>query len=133
MDLVNVHPIFNLYNSDWPIYTNHQQLPPAKFVEGGLAQESIVGAGCIISGGTVRGSVIAPNVTIKQGAYVEGSVVMEGAVIGEGAVVRRAILDKNVVVAPGAHIGVDADADRERFHISPSGVVVLGKAERAEH
>jgi glucose-1-phosphate adenylyltransferase len=133
MDLVNVHPIFNLYNRRWPIFTTHLQLPPAKFVEGGLAQESIVGAGCIISGGTVRGSVIAPNVTIKHGAYVEASVVMEGAIIGEGAVVRRAILDKNVVVAPGAHVGVDAEADRQRFHISAGGVVVLGKGERAEH
>lgn len=131
MDLVSVHPIFNLYNSAWPIYTHHDQLPPAKFVEGGLAQESIVGAGAIISGATVRGSVVSPNVTIRNGAYVEGSVIMEGAIIGEGAVVRRAILDKNVVVAPGAHIGVDLEHNRANFHVSESGVVVLGKAERA--
>jgi glucose-1-phosphate adenylyltransferase len=130
MDLVSVHPIFNLYNSQWPIYTFHEQLPPAKFVDGGLAQESIVGAGAIISGSTVRGSVLSPNVKIRNGAYVEGSVIMDNVVIGEGAVVRRAILDKNVVVAPGAHIGVDLDHDREHHHVSESGVVVLGKAER---
>ena len=131
MDLVSVHPIFNLYNSAWPIYTYHEQLPPAKFVEGGLAQESIVGAGAIISGSTVRGSVLSPNVKIRNGAYVEGSVIMDNVEIGEGAVIRRAILDKNVVIAPGAHIGVDLESDRQRYHVSDSGVVVLGKAERA--
>ena len=131
MDLVSVHPIFNLYNAAWPIYTHHEQLPPAKFVDGGLAQESIVGAGAIISGSTVRGSVLSPNVKIRNGAYVEGSVIMDNVIIGEGAVVRRAILDKNVQVAPGAHIGVDLEADRQRYHVSDGGVVVLGKAERA--
>jgi glucose-1-phosphate adenylyltransferase len=131
MDLVSVHPIFNLYNQAWPIYTHHQQLPPAKFVDGGLAQESIVGAGTIVSGSTVRNSVISPNVRIRNGAYVEGSVIMDNVQIGEGAVIRRAILDKNVVVAPGAHIGVDLETDRQRYHVSDTGVVVLGKAERA--
>jgi glucose-1-phosphate adenylyltransferase len=74
--------------------------------------------------------VLAPNVKIRNGAYVDGSVIMDNVVIGEGAVVRRAILDKNVVVAPGAHIGVDLDHDRGAFHVSESGVVVLGKGER---
>ena len=132
MDLVSVHPIFNLYNADWPIYTHHEQMPPAKFVDGGLAQESIVGAGTIVSGATVRGSVIGPNVRIHNGAYVEGSVIMNGAEIGPGAVVRRAILDKNVIVQPGAHLGVDLAADRQRYHVSDGGVVVLGKAEHAQ-
>jgi glucose-1-phosphate adenylyltransferase len=90
-----------------------------------------VGAGAIISGSTVRSSVLSPNVKIRNGAYVEGSVIMDNVVIGEGAVVRRAILDKNVVVAPGAHIGVDLETDRQRYHVSASDVVVLGKAERA--
>jgi glucose-1-phosphate adenylyltransferase len=131
MDLVSVHPIFNLYNDNWRIYTQHDQLPPAKFVDGGLAQESIVGAGSIISGSTVRGSVVSPNVRIRNGAYVEGSVLMHGVVVGEGAIVRRAILDKNVIVEPGAHIGVNLELDRERYHVSEGGVVVLGKAARA--
>jgi glucose-1-phosphate adenylyltransferase len=131
MDLVSVHPIFNLYNDSWRIYTHHAQLPPAKFVDGGLAQESIVGAGSIISGSTVRGSVLSPNVHVRNGAYVEGSVLMDNVIIGEGAVVRRAILDKNTVVEPGAHIGVDLESDRLRYHVSEGGVVVLGKAERA--
>ncbi len=131
MDLVAVHPIFNLYNGHWPIFTNHPQLPPAKFVEGGLAQESIVGVGSIISGSTVRHSVISPNVRIQNGAYVEGSVLMDNVQIGAGAVVRRAILDKNVVVPPGAHIGVDLESDRQRYHVSDTGVVVIGKSEIA--
>jgi glucose-1-phosphate adenylyltransferase len=131
MDLVAVHPIFNLYNRQWPIFTSPPQLPPAKFVEGGLAQESIVSAGVIVAGATVRQSVISPGVTVLAGAYVEGSVLMHGVHIGRGAVVRRAILDKNVVVPDGAHIGVEPELDRQRYHVSESGIVVLGKGQHA--
>jgi glucose-1-phosphate adenylyltransferase len=131
MDLVAVHPIFNLYNQQWPIYTHHPHLPPAKFIEGGIAQESIVGAGTIISGATVRQSVISSNVRLHAGAYVEGSVIGDGVVIGRGAVVRRAILDKDVVVPEGAHIGVDQEQDHARYHVSSGGVVVLGKSQIA--
>jgi glucose-1-phosphate adenylyltransferase len=131
LDLVAVHPIFNLYNQQWPIYTHHQQSPPAKFVEGGLAQESIVGAGSIVSGATVRQSVLAPDVRLYAGAYVEGSVLMAGVRIGRGAVVRGAILDKDVVVPEGAHIGVEPELDRSRYHVSEGGIVVLGKSQLA--
>ncbi len=131
MDLVAVHPIFNLYNRSWPIYTHHPQLPPAKFVEGGIAQESIIGAGTIIAGATVRHSVISPNVRLAAGAYVEGSVLMDGVRVGRGAVVRKAILDKDVVVPEGAHIGLQPDLDHERYHVSDGGVVTLGKATEA--
>ena len=131
MDLVAVHPIFNMYNQQWPIYTNQPQMPPAKFVEGGLAQESVVGAGAIISGATVRHSVISPNCRLHAGAYVEGTVAMDGVQIGRGAVVRRAILDKGVVIPDGALIGVDLDLDRQRYHVSDSGIVVLGKGQLA--
>jgi len=131
MDLVAVHPIFNLYNQQWPIHTQQPMLPPAKFVEGGIAQESMVGAGAIISGATVRHSVIAPNVRIGAGAYVEGSVLMDGVQIGRGAVVRKAILDKDVVVPEGAHIGLEPDLDRQRYHVSEGGVAVLGKTQQA--
>jgi glucose-1-phosphate adenylyltransferase len=130
-DLVAVHPIFNLYNQQWPIYTHHPHLPSVKFVEGGIAQESIVGAGTIVSGATIRHSVISPNVRLNAGAYVEGSVLMDGVQIGRGAVVRRAILDKNVVVPEGAHIGVDGELDRSRYHVSDGGVVLLGKSQLA--
>jgi glucose-1-phosphate adenylyltransferase len=127
MDLVSVHPIFNLYNRRWPILSNIPPLPPAKFVEGGNAHESMVGAGTIVSGAHVRTSVIASSVSIEAGAYVEGSVVMPGARIGRNAVVRRAIIDKNVVIPDGAQVGVDLEFDRSLYTVSPGGVVCLGK------
>jgi glucose-1-phosphate adenylyltransferase len=132
MDLVSVHPIFNLYNRRWPILTNLPSLPPAKFVEGGNAHESMVGSGTIVSGAHVRNCVIGSSVTIDSGAYVEGSVIMNGTRIGRNAVVRRAILDKNVVVDEGAQIGVDLERDRARYTVSPGGVVCLGKGITAE-
>lgn len=127
MDLVSVHPIFNLYNRRWPILSNLPPMPPAKFVEGGNAHESMVGAGTIVSGAHVRTSVLATGVSVEAGAYVEGSVVMPGVRIGRNAVVRRAILDKNVEVPDDAQIGVDLDRDRELYTVSEGGVVCLGK------
>lgn len=132
MDLVSVHPIFNLYNRRWPILSNLPSLPPAKFVEGGNAHESMVGAGTIISGAHVRTSVISSNVSIGSGAYVEGSVIMPGVRIGKNAVVRRAILDKNTVIPDGAQIGVDLERDRGLYTVSDGGIVVLGKGTLAE-
>jgi glucose-1-phosphate adenylyltransferase len=131
MDLRSVTPVFNLYNDRWPIYTLPPQFPPAKFVLGGRAEESMVSAGVIIGGGSVLGSVVSPGVRLERGSQVEDSVLMDGVQIGEGAVVRRAILDKNVVVPPWARIGVDLDADRQRYHVSAGGVTVLGKGTRA--
>jgi glucose-1-phosphate adenylyltransferase len=131
MDLVSVTPIFNLYNDRWPILTSPPQLPPAKFVLGGRAEESMVSAGAIIGGGSVHHSVVSPGVRIERGARVEDSVLMDGVTIGEGAYVRRAILDKNVVVPAWARIGVDHDFDKQHYDVSAGGVAVLGKGARA--
>lgn len=130
MDLVSVHPVFNLYNNDWPILTNLPPLAPAKFVSGGVAHESIIGAGSIVAGAHVRSSVFAHDVRVADGAYVDGSVLMPGVRVGRGAVVRRAILDKNIIVPDGAQIGVDLEHDRGLYTVSDSGVVVLGKGQQ---
>jgi len=137
MDLISVQPVFNLYNDRWPILTWHEPLPPAKFVlespgTVGQALDSMVCAGVIVSGGTVRRSVLSPGVRVREGALVEDSVVMHGVDVGAGAVVRRAIVDKNVQIPEGARIGVDPDPDRERFVISAGGVVVIGKGQKIE-
>ncbi len=137
MDIISVDPIFNLYNEDWPILTLPEPLPPAKFVfeeEGrvGHALDSMVCAGVIVSGATVRRSILSPGVRAHSYAEVSGSVLMHGVEVGRGAVVRNAIVDKNVRIAPGAQIGVDAAADRERFLISPGGIVVIGKGDRVD-
>jgi glucose-1-phosphate adenylyltransferase len=132
MDLISPVPAFNLYNHDWPIYTWHRPLPPAKLVVDGLpgqALDSLLSAGVIVVGGTVRRSVLSPEVRIERGALVEGSVLLDGVRIGTGAVVRNAILDKNVDVAPGVRIGVDPASDGARFTASRAGVVVIGKGQ----
>lgn len=127
MDLVSVHPVFNLYNHRWPILSHTPPLPPAKFVEGGTAHESIIGTGSIIAGAHVRSSVVATDVAVHEGAYVEGSVLLPGVRIERGAVVRNAIIDKNVVVPAGVKIGVDLDADRQHYTVSQTGIVAIGK------
>jgi glucose-1-phosphate adenylyltransferase len=132
MDLVSVHPVFNLYNDRWPIYAWNPPLPPAKFVfdlddRRGSATDSMVCAGVIVSGGTVRRSVLAPGAHVHSRALVEGSVLLHGVDVGRDAVVRRAVIDKNVRVPPGVRIGVDEAADRAAFHVSAGGIVVIGK------
>jgi glucose-1-phosphate adenylyltransferase len=127
MDLVSPLPIFNLYNRQWPILTNPPSLPPAKFSERGIAFDSVVGAGSIISGGELRRTVASYDVYAGRDSVVESSVLMPAVRIGDGARVKNAILDKNVVVEPGASIGFDLERDRQRFTVSPGGIVVVGK------
>jgi glucose-1-phosphate adenylyltransferase len=132
MDLISVHPIFNIYNQAWPILTWPEPLPPAKFVfddeeRRGRAHDSMICAGVVVSGGAVRRSILSPGAHVHSYADVEGSILMNNVEIGRSAVVRNAILDKNVRVAPGAQIGVDPAADRERFTVSDNGIAVVPK------
>jgi glucose-1-phosphate adenylyltransferase len=138
MDLVAVDPGFNLYNREWPIYSSPQlAMPPAKFVfddehRRGTALDSLVSPGVIVSGATVRSSILSPGVFAHSGALVEGCVLMDDVEVGRGAVVRNAIVDKNVRIPPGARIGVDLDRDRHLFTVSRRGVVAIGKGQKID-
>jgi glucose-1-phosphate adenylyltransferase len=137
MDLIAVHPIFNMYNQEWPIHSWIDPLPPAKFIfdeddRRGQALDSMVCGGVVISGATARRSVLSPGAHLHSYAEVEDSILLHGAEVHRNAVVRRAILDKNVQILEGVQIGVDADADRERFHVSEGGIVVIPKGQVVE-
>jgi glucose-1-phosphate adenylyltransferase len=136
MDLCAVHPVFNLYNSRWPILTQAPSDPPAKFVHDdsdgrmGRALNSLVSNGVIVSGSLVRESVLSPGVRVENWATLERAVVMHNTRIGPRAVVRNAILDKNVIVPEGVRVGVDKQHDRARgFVVSDGGVTVVGKGQ----
>ncbi|MFZ5925880.1 MAG: glucose-1-phosphate adenylyltransferase [Acidobacteriota bacterium] len=130
MDLRAVSPVLNLYNRQWPLRTAGYDDPPAKFTfdeenRRGQAIDSIVSSGSILSGGMVRNSVIGRGVRVHSGALVEDSIIFDNCDIGRHARIRRAILDKNVVVPEGAVIGHDLEADRKRYHVTESGIVVV--------
>jgi glucose-1-phosphate adenylyltransferase len=131
MDLVSVSPVFNLYDSDWPIRTYQQQYPPAKFVfaqEGGrrgIALDSMVGMGCIISGGRVLNSILSHDVRINSYAEVESSIVFSHVNVGRYSRLRRAIIDRAVHIPERTEIGYDVEEDRKKYHVTESGIVVV--------
>ncbi len=135
MDLVQVDPVFNLYDKEWPIRTYQEQFPPAKTVFSGeevtgrvgLTLDSFAAGGCIISGGRVQRSILSPNVRINSYSQVYDSILMEGVNVGRHARIKRAIIDKDVVIPQGMVIGYDPAEDRKRFFVSESGVVVVAK------
>ena len=131
MDLCHVNPEFNLYDPEWPLRTNQVQAPPAKFVfadEGrrcGQALDSIISAGCIISGSRITGSVLCPNVRVHSFCDIDQSILMPGVRVGRHARIRRAIIDRDVFVPRGALIGYNEEEDRRRHTVSDSGIVVV--------
>ena len=134
MDLVSVSPLFDLYNSEWPLSTNYLTLPPAKFVFAdrpkyrmGIATDSLVSEGCIISGGQINRSVLSPMVRINSYSYVTESILFDGVNVGRYAKIKRAIIDKYVKIPPGMEIGYDLKKDRKKFHVTKSGIVVIPK------
>ena len=134
LDLVAVTPLFNLYNQQWPMVSAPLNLPPAKFVFAdsksqriGIATDSLVSDGTIISGGNINRCVLHPRVRIHSYTDVDESILMDGVEIGRHSKIRRTIIDKGVKIPPGTTIGYDLEADRQRFTVTDSGIVVVPK------
>jgi glucose-1-phosphate adenylyltransferase len=131
MDLCHVNPEFNLYDPEWPLRTYQVQAPPAKFVFAdrdrrcGQALDSIISAGCIISGSRVSGSVLCPNVRVHSFCEVDQSILMPGVRVGRHARIRRAIIDRDVFIPRAALIGYNEEEDRRRHTVTQSGIVVV--------
>jgi glucose-1-phosphate adenylyltransferase len=130
MDVVSVSPVFNLYDSDWPIRTHQRQYPPAKFVfaetgRTGTAVDSIVSAGCIVSGSIVRNSVLSPDVRVNSYSEVDASILFSHVNVGRHCKIRRAIIDRDVHIPEGTTIGYDTEADRQRYFVTDTGITVV--------
>jgi glucose-1-phosphate adenylyltransferase len=130
MDVVAVSPVFNLYDPEWPIRTHQRQFPPAKFVFGepkrmGVAIDSLVSQGCIISGGAVRNSLLSPDVRINSYTEVDSSILFSHVNIGRHCRIRRAIIDRDVQLPEGTVIGYDEESDRQKYFVSESGIAVV--------
>jgi glucose-1-phosphate adenylyltransferase len=130
MDIVSVSPVFNLYDEEWPIRTFQRQYPPAKFVFGepgrtGTAIDSIVSSGCIVSGSTVKGSVLSPDVRVNSYSDIDASILFSHVNIGRHCKIRKAIIDRDVHIPEGTTIGYDVNADRQRYFVTESGITVV--------
>lgn len=130
MELIGISPELNLYDRDWPIWTYQLQVPPAKFIfddEGrrGMAVDSMVAGGCIVSGSYVRHSLLFSNVHVHSFSHIEDTVIFPDAEIGRHCTIRKAVIDKGCIVPPNTRIGVDAAEDAARFHVSEEGVVLV--------
>jgi glucose-1-phosphate adenylyltransferase len=131
MDLVAVTPQFNLYDNEWPIRTYQPQYPPAKFVFAqkdqrmGIALDSIVSGGCIISGGRVVNSVLSPGVRVNSYCEVDGCILFPNVEVGRHSRISRAIIDRGIRLPARTEIGFDPEEDRKRFHVTESGIVVI--------
>ncbi len=130
MELTKVVPELNMYDADWPIWTYQEQLPPAKFVfdepeRRGMAVDSLVSGGCVISGATVRRSLLFTDVRVDSGSVVEDSAILSNTRIGRNVTLKRVIVDKQCVIPDGMQVGVDHEADRQRFNVTPGGITLV--------
>jgi glucose-1-phosphate adenylyltransferase len=130
MDVVSVSPVFNLYDKEWPIRTHQRQYPPAKFVfaepgRRGEAVDSIVCMGCIVSGGSVKNSLLSPDVRVNSYAEVDASIVFSHVNIGRHCRIRKAIIDRDVHIPEGTVIGYDPESDRQNYFVTESGIIVV--------
>ncbi len=130
MDIASISPVFNLYDNEWPIRTHQRQYPPAKFVfndpgRSGLATDSILSMGCIVSGGVVRNSVLSPDVRVNSFSEVDSSIIFSHVNIGRHCRVRKAIIDRDVHLPEGTVIGYDVEADRQKYFVTDSGITVV--------
>ncbi len=130
IELCDIEPELNLYQRDWPIWTYQTQSPPAKFAfddehRRGMAVDSLVAGGCIISGALVRHSVISFNTTVETGSLIEDSVILPKVSIGRNCTIKRAIIDKGTRIPDGFEVGVDLEKDRQRFLVTDEGIVLV--------
>jgi len=130
LELIGITPELNLYDDAWPIWTYQEQLPPAKFIfdeedRRGMAVDSMVSGGCIISGAQVRHSLLFSNVTVESYSRIESSVVMPDVVIGKNCQITKAIIEKGCEIPDNTKIGIDKEEDQKRFYVSPNGVVLV--------
>lgn len=130
LELIGVTPHLNLYDKDWPIWTYQEQLPPAKFIfdeedRRGIAVDSLVSGGCIISGASVHNSLLFSSVYVDENSVIESSVILPEAIIGKNCNISHAIIDRACKIPDGMQIGFDQEEDQKRFHISPNGVVLV--------
>jgi glucose-1-phosphate adenylyltransferase len=130
LELTRVVPDLNLYDREWPIWTYQEQLPPAKFVfddddRRGIAPDSLVASGCIVSGTVVRRSLLSANVKVDDAERIEDSVLLPNVRVGAGAALRRVVVDKYCRIPPGLTVGFDAESDRKRFHVTGRGVTLI--------
>jgi glucose-1-phosphate adenylyltransferase len=133
LELTRVSPALNLYDQSWPIWTHQEQLPPAKFVfdledRRGAAIDSMVSGGCIVSGSTLRGSILFSSVRVHSYCEIRDAVILPEVVVGRGAKLRRVVVDQGCRIPPGLVAGHDLEDDRKRFHVTEKGITLITPA-----